>query len=416
MTLSNTNERLKFGFIIFTVLVSINLWSFSLISEEKFNLLEAVVLMCLLLIVANYSFILRRKLKFKTNVFFFMLIPLLSAYGALLFHDQSLKLSLLILRVNLFWLFYFVLLIFDFPSERIIKMMIFIGLVWAFLTIIQQFTYPHYYFFTKEESDSYSIYRGGVYRFMIYGQQYGAFFLFYYFYRYLTQRKSNYLIYVLIGLIGFYCYGTRQFAVSAIACLIIAIFLVKGRAQLNAVMFILIVAPILLSLKDVLFAQYIEMTNEQLKYGDNVRQLGADFFLNEYWPRHWIAKFTGNGPPHLRSNYGQEMELIRVYHHFYRSDVGIIGAYNEFGIFYVLNILWVNFKGLKDKFFSYDNKFLKLLFFYAIILLVTSQYYSKSIGIPFYCLVFYLIEKSFQEKRAIAEATDEKAGDLQLAV
>jgi hypothetical protein len=95
--------------------------------------------------------------------------------------------------------------------------------------------------------------------------------------------------------------------------------------------------------------------------------------------------------------------------------VGIIGAYNEFGILYVLNMLWVNIKGLKNKFFTYDTKYLKLLFFYSIILLITSQYYSKSTGIPFYCLVFYLIEKSFAEKKAVAEATEESAGELQMA-
>jgi hypothetical protein len=416
MKLSSTNEHLKFGFIIFTVLVSINFWSFSLITDEMTKLLEAFVLMCLLLIVLYYNFILRRRQIFKNNVFFFMLIPLLSAYGALIFHDQSLKLSLIISRVNLFWLFYFVLLIFDIPSERIIKMMILVGLAWASLTIIQQVTYPIYYFYSREDSDSYSIYRGGVYRYMIYGQQYGAFFIFYFFYQYLTKKNSNYLFYVLFGLVGFYCYGTRQFALAALACLFIAIFLVKGKAQLSAVMIILIAAPVLLLLKDALFAQYIEMTNEQLKYGDDVRQLAAVFFLNEYWPEHWAAKITGNGTPHIYSKYGHEMEIIRLYNHFYRSDVGIIGAYNEFGILYVLNILWVNLKGLKNKFFTNDSKFLKLLFFYSLILLVTSQYYNKSIGIPFYCLVFYLIEKSFEEKKQVSEVTEEKAEELQMAI
>jgi hypothetical protein len=408
MVLSRVSEQLKFVFIALTALISINLWSFQVIDEKIYNALEALAIFCIFLIVAYNSFILKRKLIFKSNVLFFMLLPAVSAFAAYTFHDQPLSLSFLMLRVNLFWLFYFVLHIFNISAEKIIKLMIAIGAVWIFVTIVQQLTYPVYFFYTRSESDTYSIYRSGVYRFMILGQQYGMFLLAFFFYKYLLTKKLNYLLFAGLGLIGFYYYGTRQFAASALACMALAMFLVKGSAKLNAVIAISIGGVVLLLFKDYLFAQYIEMTNEQLQYGDNVRQLAADFFLNEYWP-HWAAKIFGNGPAHFDSDYGYEMELIRDTFHFFRVDVGIIGAYNEFGILYAINIIWVNLKGLQNKYYTYNNRYLKLLFVNALILLILSEYYSKALGIPFYCLIFYLADKSFDEKNEAKNSLELKS-------
>jgi hypothetical protein len=182
-------------------------------------------------------------------------------------------------------------------------------------------------------------------------------------------------------------------------CLAITFFLVNGRAKVYAAAVLFIGIPLVFYFRDNLFGQYIEMTAEQFKYGDNIRERSAEFWLNEYWP-HWITKLIGNGTPHILSAYGIEMEKIRDTFHYYRTDVGIIGAYNEYGALYVLNILWLNFVGLKSKFYSDNTKYLKLLFIYTTILLLTTEYYSHLIGMPFYCLLFYLVDKSYEEKKA----------------
>jgi hypothetical protein len=393
-----SNNSYKYWFIVTTVLISINLWSFQVIPETIYKAIDIILLVALVLVVLNKHSVFKEKHLFKNGVLLFLFIPILSCFSALFFHDQPLDLSFLILRTNFFWLFYFVLHIYNVSTERIIKLILFTGVVWAALTIAQQFTYPKYYFFNRSDTETYSILRSGVYRFMISGQQYGMFVLLYFFYRYLLNRKVNYLIFIAIGLIGFYYYGTRQYALAGAACMCISFFVVKGNAKINAILFLLPGLFLIIYLKDFLFGQYIEMTNEQLSYGDDIRQLSGDFWLNEYWP-HWGAKLFGNGKPHILSEYGQEMEKIRDFYHFYRSDVGIIGAYNEFGIFYVLTIIWINIKGMRQKYFRNQDGFLNLLFFYSTILLLTSQSYSSPGGIIFYCFLFYLTEKSFEEKK-----------------
>ncbi len=349
------------------------------------------------IVLYGYNKIHSNRLLFKYNVHFFLWIPFLSAYGALLYHHQPISLSLLILRTNFYWLLYFVLHIFNLPKQKIINLMIFIGSVWIFLTIIQQFTYPHYYFYSRDDNDQ-SIYRAGVYRFMVTGHQYGDFVLFYFFYNFLITRKIIPLVFVFFGLLGFYYYGTRQFALSAVICMIISAFFVKGMHRIYILIFLGCAALLILNFRDQLFGQYVEMTSDQLKYGDDIRLVSANFFLTEYWPSK-LARLIGNGTAYASSRYGKEISNINLYFHFYRSDVGIIGAFNQFGILYVLNILWVNIKGLAGKYYNYETKYLRLFFLNALILIFLSEYYSNPAVIPFYCFILYLTDKSLEETR-----------------
>ncbi len=404
MVLETKKDLTKFLIIALVALVSIRLWSFDKISEGKINLVElAIILGLFAIVIYGYNNLDRNKLIFKYNVHFFLWIPFLSAYGALLYHHQSLGLSIIVLRTNFYWLLYFVLHIFNIPKQKIINLMIFIGSVWIFLTIMQQFTYPHYYFYSRDDNDQ-SIYRAGVYRYMIVGHQYGDFLLFYFFYKFLISRKIINLIFVFMGLLGLYFYGTRQFALSAVICLCISVFFVTGMLRIYMMVFLCLAIAVAFNYRDQLFGQYVELTANQLKYGDDIRLLSANFFLTEYWPGKF-ARLIGNGAAYASSRYGKEIVKINLYLHFYRSDVGIIGAYNQFGILYILNIVWVNIKGLIGKYFTYESTYLRLFFLNALLLMVLSEYYSNPTVIPFYCFILYLADKSFEEKKITEQET-----------
>lgn len=406
MYLSIKNKAAKIFFVAIVTLVSIHLWSFRSIDDLTYEILEAIMLAGLVLIVIFNSHILIKKgLIFKNYIHFFIWIPLLSVLGAYLYHDQAPNLSLLLLRSNLFWLLYFVLHIFNISKKQVISLLIFIGLVWIFLTIVQQFTYPSYFFYSRDDEIK-SVYRAGIYRFMISGRQYGLFLLLYFFYKFLTTSKFYNLLFVFIGIAGFFYYGTRQFALAAAACMVISIFFLQGRAKWKYLLFAAVCAIVVINFKDYLFGNYIEMTNEQLEYGDNIRILSANFFLHDYWPG-WGAKIIGNGPAHIASDYGKEMYWINTFMRYFRSDVGVIGAYNQFGILYVINIILINIKGLRIKFLNSKDKYLKLFFFNSIILLIVNQPYASEGIIPFYCLTLYLIDKSIRvqnEKNNLPQA------------
>lgn len=404
-------DKIKFWIIVGITLSCINLWSFQLLSEGFYKSLEAVcTLLLVLTVLFNTSVLTDKRFKFRKITLLFVLLPFLSMIGSNVFHDQSLSFSFLTVRYSFFWLLYFVLHIYNVPSEKIIKLLIIIGCVWAFLTIIQQFTYPHYYFYTRADGDRKSIYRAGVYRYMVTGVQYGVFVLLYGFYIYLTKKQAINLLFVLFMLVGLYFFGTRQNLVAAGGCMLICVLYLQGLARWKYLLLFAVGFAILILFSSLLFGELMEMTSRQLDDEDYIRFMSADFFLYDYWP-HWSAKFIGNGRSHAMSDYGVEMEMVKEMG-YYRSDIGIIGTYNEYGIFYVFNIIVLFFTGVFFKMKSRKFLYLKLYFFYFALLLMLSIEFTYASSIPFYCFLFYLLDKTCLEEDSIETTSTENSRNV----
>jgi hypothetical protein len=239
---------------------------------------------------------------------------------------------------------------------------------------------------------------------MLLRHHYGVFVALYFFHQYLNTQRLKHLFLAFIGLIGVYYHGARQFLAAAVVCMGIDVLFATGRAKLNMIALGMCGGMILLFFSETLFGEYIEMTASQVENSDtDIRILAGNFFLNEYWPS-WVTKIIGNGRPSADSSYGQELNAFKEYFHFYRVDVGIIGSYNEFGILFVINVMWMNLKGLTNKFYDRNNMYLKLFFFNALMLLLISEYYADPASIPFYCMILYLIDKTYEEKKLAQEA------------
>lgn len=388
-----------FALILAISIASTRFWSSTIIPTGIFSLLETANVLLLFAVIAFYY----RQLplpqaRFSTQVALFLVIPLIGVLAAAAFHQQSPVLSLLALKNNFLWLLYFVLHLWRVPVKKLAIVSFILGGVWIALTVGQQFTYPAYWFSTRNEETSYDFYRAGVYRFMIDDHHYALFILFYFFHRLLSTRNIWNFLPVTFALVGFYYFGTRQFALAAVVCVVVYAISKKGKSRYYAILLITLVAVLLFSLKDVLFGGYVELNQEQFGQNDeNIRELSGRYFLFEYWP-HWTATLTGNGLEHLESAYGKEMEYLNKELLFYKSDVGIIGAFNTFGIFYVINIFWLNLKGLRRKYYTPKNNWLRLFFLKALLLLIISEYYSYESTIPFYCLVLYMVDKAYEEK------------------
>ncbi len=142
------------------------------------------------------------------------------------------------------------------------------------------------------------------------------------------------------------------------------------------------------------------MTNSQLSDKDDIRVLASKYFLFDYWP-HWSAILTGNGYEHANSDYGAEIAYLQTHFAYFKADVGIIGALNTFGIFYIVNIVWMLVKAIKSK-VSFENKHLPLIFIFTSLLLLVSEQFSYTAAIPFYCFALYLIDNPDYEKTSIS--------------
>lgn len=352
----------------------------------------SIAFLLALIVLLGYGRLKGQTLLSRTNVHLFLLLPLVSVVPAAIFHDQPVPLSLLILRSNFFWLLYFVLHIFNVPAKAVVRLMLFIGCVWIFLTVVQQATYPAYFFYTRSGEGDQEFFRAGVYRFMIDPYQYGLFVLLYGYYKFLSSKKAAYLLLVGFALAGFYYFSTRQIAIGALFCICLTGFLFQGKVRFYSVAACLLLGITVAFFGDQLIGEYVEMTVSQLDDKDDVRLHASRFFLYDYWP-HWTTVFTGNGMEHLTSAYGREMSALNEGKGYYRSDVGIIGALNTFGVFYVLNILWLNVKLLLTPLRAAD-RYLKLFFLFALLLLVISEQYAYPAAIPFFCFLLYLVDKA----------------------
>jgi len=404
------SENLKLAIIGGITLICINLWSFQIISEDIFNILEVLAMAALIVIVCfTTKVFLYKGLAFKKFVLLFFFLPLLSVVGANIYHDQPLSLSFLLLRSNLVWLLYFVLHIYNVSPQRLLKFVLFVGIVWAFLTTAQQFTYPVAYFYTRGE-DSASLFRGDIVRYGIAGQQFGVFALLYFTYRYLTTKNIYTLPFAGLALLGLYYTGGRQTLAASFACIIVAVLLLEGISKWTyLIMFSILGVLVILVLQPAMIMNMISLTDEQVNNKDYIRFHSANFYLNEYWP-HWGAKLLGNGRPHELCNYGVEMNYIQKVLHFFRSDVGIIGVYNTYGLFYVLTIFAVNIKGMFMRLRDREDKYLKPIFFYTFFTLLLNVSYAGTGNIPFFCLLYYIADKAL-EKEETKETYQEKATD-----
>jgi hypothetical protein len=89
MTSPLTAEKLKFGVVACVALICINLWSFQLLGEGTYKALEGLVYLLLIgTVVYNTSILTKRQLHFKTTTLLFLFLPLLSAIGANVYHNQ----------------------------------------------------------------------------------------------------------------------------------------------------------------------------------------------------------------------------------------------------------------------------------------------------------------------------------------
>jgi hypothetical protein len=269
-----------------------------------------------------------------------MLLPFMSIIPCYFEHEQSIYTSLrLLLDMQLCWLLYFVLHRFQISEKDLFKMLIFIGSAWVALEMIQQVTYPNYYFYTRGDTDLKSIeIRAGIYRYMITGISFALLALFYYLQKIFDsdkQRVKNFS-WVIFFLLGVYLYMTRQILVSVLATVFIAPLLTEKINIKKKILFFLGGIFLLGSIylfKDVLFGELIEDTGSEVN-DDNIRVSSYLFYLN-YWD-DWTCFIFGNGLYDEASSYGKYLSYVENDLGLWRSDVGIIGELSKYGIIYMM--------------------------------------------------------------------------------
>ena len=197
----------------------------------------------------------------------------------------------------------------------------------------------------------------------------------------------------MIGLVGLYYTGIRQIYGALLVCM--AFPFIKETNKRFFRIFIGLIVIIVLSgnlflLIDKLFGSMIDLTMSQLTE-DYIRIISGKFFLIDYY-EHWLNYIFGNGVHYFKSSYGKEIEYYKEFYNYYKSDVGLIGALNEFGIIYILLLANIYIKIFRTKLIQ-GYKFISTFFLFTLLISLTSyNYFSKTGTIPIFAILFYLVE------------------------
>lgn len=332
----------------------------------------------------------------KPFVLIFMILPFVSIMGAYAIHGQSVAEGFRVTMFTLSYLFFYVLYILKIDYKVMLKMCIAFGIFWVAMEAIQQFTYPTIWFATRMDTFDKAIeIRNGIYRFNIEGREFGLILLFYSFQKYMEKPKRIYLFGIVLGLVGVYLLATRQIMAASVLCLLYGMFAMK-KIKITSFIAIAVIALLIYYNMDSLFGDYIEMTKDEDE--DNIRLVSYNYFGILYNEGSFLPILLGNGLAGA-SAYGKEMEKLNDIG-LYQADIGIVGMYSWYGIFYVLTIL-VFFIYIFRKHAMIDL-YLKMYVLYMFVTSVMLHHFGYSLHhIMTLCIILYLVDCSMFKNKSL---------------
>lgn len=326
---------------------------------------------------------------FRKEIILLMVLPFLSSITSKIYRGQFFIESFLATKATISWLLFFVLIRLKYTNKIVLSIILKIAIIVAGIFILQQIFYPSFYYFNDVSNDIEDIeVRNGFFRFrlfLIIPYVYIAFY--YYIDRYLQFKQKKNLLRALLFLIPIYLLLTRQIWFCIFIPLLYYIFIYGKRFSFKRLFMItclcFIVYFIYSNLDLLVGKDLIERTaNENSE--DNIRIIAMNFFGLEYW-QDWFNVLLGNGCPYLGSKYGIYIENLKYTSGLYMSDIGIVGIFSQYGLFYVLALLLLYIKTIK--YFRYLSKYLKMLIFASLLNLPLACWFD----IPIYMSIIYFL-------------------------
>lgn len=370
----------------------------TLLWDRVSRITSAIILIFLFL---NSGF--KNKYPLSKMVKGFIIIPFISIIPAYVLHNQSFSDSFVTTFLYVTYVFFFLLTYFDIDDKKLIKFCLFLGIMYCIIVIVQQFTYPKFWFGNNDESERNISTRNGMLRFGIWGSEFVILLFFYCYEKCLTNKKILYpIIGFLLALVGIYLMSTRQILAASIFCCLLGLLFTK-KIKFSYFILIAVIGYFINSYYDVLFSDYIEKTNTE-DWSLEARLLSYKFYGIEYNKDSLLAFLLGNGMNRLSTSYGQEIyrmeNLFGESMGLYRADIGYVGIYSWFGIFYILAITYFFYYTWKKR--KYIDLYLKLYIWYMLTTGIMLHHFGyKMYTIVISCIIFYLIEKSIQRNKQL---------------
>ena len=331
-------------------------------------------------------------IKFKPNFTIFILIILISLptsmYVAKTQHNQSIQLSLIGQRHMYYYFLYFAAHATKFRPKDIERIFLYFGILFMLLYLIQMVTFPNKLFNARVFKDR------GTIRIFMPGLTYMIVGYFYTLQNFLEKNKIKYVLYNFIALSIMILIGSRSLLFVVLLITIINLLVSKQiKSRILIYLLSIIAGFIIIIIFKNIFVQLIEVTQRTKETGlENVRIRAAIFYLTRMFP-NVLSYICGNGMASGQSEFAGRIAMYSSKYGYYLSDIGIIGNYVNYGVFFVIGVIGILWKVFKTKI---EHPFNHLKYFFLVVLLTlpTGGGFAESELIVIVCLSLYILDVS----------------------
>lgn len=285
------------------------------------------------LLASIYDYGKRFNPNFSPGVILILLSTFLGMLGAYIGHDQGFLLSFWVSSPMLLYFFYFFLHTTRVRPEELERLLIAMAVLWMAIWILQWAIFPTKLFDVRVESS-----RGTV-RVFLPGRAFAALMYFYFLQMFFKTNKLKYTVFILGYIIITLLSGTRSSILPLLLITIINLLYSKRVKSRLLISFFITVSIIMVFFifQDMIMG-LVEISQEQASQEEeDVRSRSTRFYLTEFYPNK-INYAIGNGASHMANAYGLKVMYYQTVYGYYLSDIGIIGDYVKYGIFYLIGV------------------------------------------------------------------------------
>jgi hypothetical protein len=357
-------------------------------AEKAIELLGIGIIAGLLALHIIYARQERIKHQFNLFIALIFLSMITSLFMAGYDRDQTFSATLFAERAIFYYLFYYLLHQLKIRPRDLEWIIIGFGILHGLLFLVQYAAYPTILFNTFI-----NISRGTI-RIYLAGSDYLAICFFMSIMAFLRTNKPRYLLFMLMSFSIFVLLGGRQTMALMAFILVLAVFLsrkVKSRVGIT-IMIAGGIFLIFILFQPIIKEMLLESRSNTVQGESYIRIRAAKYFLTDFY-KSMAAYIMGNGSPASDSAYGGEVNLLKVSRGYFLGDIGIIGSYIMYGMFFLVGVLGMIFKVLLNKL---EDKYLyiKYVFYGFLLSLLTGAGFTSADFICSLCCLLYIVDVS----------------------
>lgn len=334
---------------------------------------------------------------FTLPIFLVLLAQLIAIFSCTYSWHQSLIGSILATSLNMSYILFFILVIYNFSLIDTEKIIVICGSLYIVIFLASFVIYPRT-FITWEVT--YGDERG-FQRILVNGIGFLFLFSFYSLKNYITTHKKLWLLIYLVTFVTILMTLTRTLIICS--TLFSFLYFIRGKKIFSVILTLSIVACLLYVVTQMNFYKILASeTKSQATYvKDDIRSQATDYYLNNFSTNN-IAKVFGNGDAYKDTEYLKYMFYLEKSFGYYETDIGYVGFYVKYGIIAILGYLIFVYRTLKvsvSEEYQYCKYF--LYFIFAISVVIESPF-SKSY-IPAIAIAAYILSSNAAKKKSITE-------------